>query len=66
MPTWTVNNRSFFVRVADLGNVVAFVATHMRGDGDTELDVAAVDFWDRKQYVVECYPTLQLSNEILG
>ena len=54
------------MRVADLGNVVAFVATHMRGDGDTELDVAAVDFWDRKQYVVECYPTLQLSNEILG
>jgi len=46
----------FFVRVEDLGDVVGFVPTHVDGDGESDLNVDSVDFWDRKQYVVGCYP----------
>ena len=45
-----------FVRVIDLGGVVGFVPTAQEHDGDKRID-PGVDFWDRKQYVVGCYPT---------
>jgi hypothetical protein len=43
----------WFVRVMDLGGVVAFVPTSERHDGDKNID-PGVDYWDRKQYVVGC------------
>ena len=43
------------MRVADLRKCVAFVPMHQKHNGVLEIDVAAVDFWDRKQYVVGFY-----------
>jgi hypothetical protein len=46
----------FFVRACDLGRTVGFVPVHAEGDGEKKLHVHSVDFWNRKQYVVYCYP----------
>jgi hypothetical protein len=46
----------FFVRACDLGRTVGFVPVHVEGDGNPNIHIHSVDFWDRKQYVVYCYP----------
>jgi hypothetical protein len=46
----------FFVRACDLGRTVGFVPVHAEGDGEKKLHVHSVDFWNRNQYVVYCYP----------
>lgn len=55
-----VMGRPFFIRVEDLGAAVAFVPVPARGDGEARNPTSADQYWNRKQYVVQCHPNCEL------